>query len=168
MKFLGAITLVALAVLAIFTIANWSVLTASTTLSFVALEVQGPLGLILLAAVLLFAALFAVYAMALRATMLLESRRHTQELATQRKLAESAESSRLSDLGARIDSEFTQLRGLIGGIGDRIDNLGPAVRTSLEESANGLAAQIGEMDDKLDHALAHGGAGGHRPERPAP
>ena len=169
MKFLGVTTLVALALLATFTVANWSVLTASTTLSFVAFEVQGQLGIILLGVVLVFAALFALYATVLRATMLLESRRHTQELATQRKLAESAESSRLSELRARIDDEFTQLRGLLTDIGNRIDNLAPSVRTSLEESANGLAAQIGEMDDKLDHVLAQGSATAYEPtKRPPP
>ena len=166
MRLLGAFILVALALLATFTVANWSVLTMPTTLSFAAFEVEGPLGLILVGVVLVFAALFAVYATALRAAMLLESRRRTQELETQRKLADSAESSRLNDLRTQIESEFTRLRGLLEDIATRIDDLGPSMRTSLDESANGLAAQIGEMDDKLDHVL---GTAGHAPgERPTP
>jgi len=168
MKVVAAVTLAALVVLLVFTAANWSVLTAFTTLSFVAFEVQGPLGLIMLGVILVFAALFAVYAMALRAAMLLESHRHNQQLAAQRELAESAESSRLSDLRARIDGEFTQLRGLIADIGNRVESLGPSMRTSLEESANGLAAQIGEMDDKLDHVLGQSSAGHEPTERSAP
>jgi len=160
MKFLGAIILTALVLLAFFTLANWSVLTASTTLSFVVFKVEGPLGLTLLGVTLVMAALFTVHALAVRTAMLVESRRHSQELQTQRNVAESAESSRLSELRAQIDSEFSQVRSLVTDISARIDGVGPSLRTSLEESANGLAAQIGEMDDKLDRVL------GRAPERP--
>ena len=166
MRFLGAITLVALALLAIFTATNWSALATPMTLSFATVEVEGPFGLILVGVVLVFAALFSVYAMALRAAALLESRRRDQELAAQRKLADSAESSRLNELRAQIESEFSQLRGLIGDIGTRVDNLGPSMRTSLDESANGLAAQIGEMDDKLDHVLDASGQAPSKPPAP--
>jgi len=154
MKFLGATILAALVLLAFFTLANWSVLTASTTLSFVAFKVEGPLGLTLLGVILVMAALFTVHALALRTAMLVESRRHGQELQTQRSLAESAELSRLNELRAQIESEFSQVRILVTDLSARIDGVAPATRTSLEENANSLAAQIGEMDDKLDRVLA--------------
>lgn len=157
MNILGAIILAALFVLAVFALANWSVLTAPTTLSFLVFDIEGPLGIILLGITLVLVALFALYALTLRTNMLMESRRHNQELLAQRKLAESAEASRISELKTQIERESAQLRGVIGETDARIDKVEQAMKQSLEETANGLAALVGEMDDKLDRVLARGG-----------
>jgi hypothetical protein len=154
MKFIGPIIIVALSLLAIFTLANWAVLTAPTMLSFVLFELQGPLGVILLGVVLALAGLFALYALSLRTAMLMESHRHKQELQAQRKLAENAEASRLNEFRAQMEREFGQLRGVIEQIGERIENVEHALRKTLDETANGLAANIGEIEDKLDRVLA--------------
>lgn len=145
MGILGIVILVALALLALFAAVNWSALTAPTTLSFVAFTVEGPLGLILLAFALGFALLFLGYAAMQRTAMLMESRRHAQEMKAQRDLAERAEASRLAELRQQVEREFAQ------------------VRTVIEESSNGLAAAIGQIDEKL-------GRGGQpaRQELPAP
>ncbi len=156
MNILGAIILAALFLLAVFALTNWSVLTAPTTLSFLVFDIEGPLGIILLGITLVLVALFALYALTLRTNMLMESRRHNQELQAQRKLAESAETSRISELHAQIEREFAQLRGVIGETDARIDTVDQAMRQSLEEATNGLAALVGEMDDKLDRVLARG------------
>ena len=153
MNFLGAVILAALLLLAVFTLANWAVLTAPTMLSFVAFHVEGPLGVILLGVTLVLVALFVLYALMLRTNMLMESRRHNQELQAQRRLAESAEASRLSELRAQIEQEFAQLRGSIGAVDARTDEVGQSMKQSLDEAANGLAALVGEMDDKIDRAL---------------
>lgn len=131
MGILGTVILVALALLGLFAAVNWSALTAPTTLSFVAFAVEGPLGLILLAFALGFAVLFLGYAAMQRTAMLMESRRHAQELRAQREIAESAEASRLAELRQQLEREFAQ------------------VRTTIEESSNGLAAAIGQIDEKL-------------------
>jgi len=157
MNILGAIILAALFVLAVFALANWSVLTAPTTLSFLVFDIEGPLGIILLGITLVLVALFALYALTLRTNMLMESRRHNQELLAQRKLAESAETSRISELKTQIEREFAQLRGVIGATDARIDKVEQAMKQSFEETTNGLAALVGEMDDKLDRVLARGG-----------
>ncbi|WP_296749449.1 LapA family protein [Thiobacillus sp.] len=83
MNFLAAAILVALLLLAVFTLVNWSVLSAPATLSFIAFSVEGPLGVILLGAMLFLVVLFVVYALTLRTQMLVESRRHNQELQAQ-------------------------------------------------------------------------------------
>jgi len=140
MNLLSAIILAALLLLALFTLANWSVLTASTTLSFVAFDVEGPLGVIMLGVTLALVALLVLYAMALRTTMLMESRRLNQELLAQRKLAESAESSRIDALRTLIDA--------------RMDEAEQSMKLALHETTNSLAALVGEMEDKLDRALA--------------
>lgn len=154
MNLLGAAIVFALALLAVFTLANWSVLVAPTTLSFVVFELQGPLGVILLAAMLVLLALFVLYALALRTRMLMESRRQQQELQALRKLADSAETSRFDALRALVERENAALRDALGGVEARLDRSAQTVRQSLEESANGLAALVGEMDDKIDRALA--------------
>lgn len=154
MNILGVVILVALFLLAVFTLANWSVLTAPTLLSFVAFDVEGPLGVILLGVTLVLVALFVLYALMLRTNMLMESRRYNQELQAQRKLAESAEASRLSDLRTQIADEFAQMRDAVGQANVRMDRVEQSMRQSMNEAANGLAALVGEMDDKIDRALA--------------
>lgn len=153
MKFLGAIILAALFLLAVFTLANWAVLTASTTLSFIAFDIQGPLGVVLLGVTLALVGLLALYALSIRTAMLMESRHHNQEMQAQRKLAESAEASRLNDLRVLMEREFVQTRGMIEQSGEHMEKLEQAIRKSFDETANGLAAHIGEFDDKLDRIL---------------
>jgi len=143
MNFLSAIILAALFLLSVFTLANWSVLTEPTTLSFVAFDVEGPLGVILLGVTLVLVALFVLYALMLRTNMLMESRRHNQELQAQRKLAESAETSRFNALHTQVDA--------------RMDAAEQSLKLAINEAANSLAALVGEMDDKVDRALARGG-----------
>ena len=143
MNILGAIILAALFLLAVFTLANWSVLTEPTTLSFVAFNIDGPLGVILLGITLVLVALFTLYALMLRTHMLMESHRLNQELQAQRKLAESAETSRINELRTQIDA--------------RMDAAEQSMKLSINEATNSLAALVGEMDDKIDRALARGG-----------
>jgi len=154
MNLLSAIILVVLLLLSVFTLANWAVLTAPTVLSFVAFNIEGPLGVILLGATLALVALFVLYALTLRTNMLMESHRHNQELQAQRKLAESAETSRIDALRTQIEQEFAQLRGVID---TRMDAVAQSTKQSLDEAANSLAALVGEMDDKIDRALARNG-----------
>ena len=154
MNLLGAVILAALFLLAVFTLANWSVLTATTTLSFIVFDVEGPLGVILLGAMLVLVALFVLYALTLRTHMLMESRRYHQELQAQRKLAETAEASRLAELRTQVEREFAQLRSAIGDLDGQMDRHEQSVKQSLDEAANGLAALVAEMDDKIDRALA--------------
>ena len=154
MHILGVVILVALVLLAVFTLANWSVLTATTTLSFIVFSLEGPLGVILLGAMLVLVALVVLYALALRTNMLMEARRHAQALQAQRKLAESAEASRLAELRADVAREFAALRSQVAGLDGQMDRHVEATKQSLDEAANSLAAMVGEVDDKIDRALA--------------
>ncbi|MBU2642243.1 MAG: hypothetical protein KJ889_10595 [Gammaproteobacteria bacterium] len=143
MNFLGAIILVALLLLSVFTLANWAVLTAPTTLSFVAFNIEGPLGVILLGVTLVLVVLFVLYALTLRTNMLMESHHLNQELQAQRKLAESAETSRFNELHTQIDA--------------RMDSAEQSMKLAIDEASNSLAALVGEMEDKIDRTLARGG-----------
>src|SRR5687767_12515226 len=114
MKILLSILAIGLVLLLMFAIANWSLLTAPASLSFLLFTVEGPLGMILLGATLVLTALAGVYVLSLRTTMLMEMRRHTKELEAQRALADSAEASRFTELRARIDALEGKLLEALG------------------------------------------------------
>ncbi|MEQ1713324.1 MAG: hypothetical protein ABL908_18265 [Hyphomicrobium sp.] len=157
MNILGVVIGVILLLLAVFSLANWSVLSAPATLSFIVFDIEGPLGVILLGAMLVVVGLFVLYVLTLRTSMLIESRRHNQELQAQRKLAETAEASRLSELRVQIEREFAAVRAAVGEINGQMDRKEQSMKESLDEAANGLAALVGEMDDKIDRVLARNG-----------
>jgi hypothetical protein len=65
----------------------------------------------------------------------MESRRQTRELQAQRDLADRAEASR-----------FTELRTELMA---RLDRLQTESRIAVEQNGNALAAQLGELEDRL-------------------
>lgn len=155
---MGPLILAGFVLLGIFTLANWGVLSAQTTLSFVAFSLEAPLGFLLLGILLGFVALFTTYVLILRTTMLMDARRYARELETQHQLAEKAEASRLNELRAQLDQQFAKLLETAENsrtdLGVRFDGMETALRNSIEESSRSLSAYIGEVDDKLDRSLA--------------
>jgi uncharacterized integral membrane protein len=154
MKVLTWIILITLALLAVFTVANWSLFTAPATLDFVAFSLQGPLGLILLGVMFVVVALFTIYALSLRTTALVEQRRHTKALEVQRELADRAEASRFTALGSQLEQECARLRTLVEA--SRAETLArcaaleQSLLRSMDETSNAVFANIGQLDDKLD------------------
>ena len=159
MKILGPLIFVGMILLGIFTLANWTVLSTSTPLSFVAFSLEAPLGFVLLGVVLVFVALFTAYVLILRTTMLMDAHRYAKELLAQQQLAEKAEASRLNDLRSQLDHEFAQLQDATEksrtDLGVRIEGMEQALQNSIEESNRSLSAYIGEVEDKLDRSLAN-------------
>ncbi len=158
MKILGTLIFAVLILLGVFTLLNWSALSTQTTLSFMAFSLDAPLGLVLLGIMLGVVALFTVYVLILRTTMLMDARHFAREIQAQQQLAEKAEASRLVDLRSQLDHEFAQLQEAIAtsrtDLGVRADGMEQALRNSIEESARSLSAYVGEVDDKLDRSLA--------------
>jgi len=143
--------------LAIFTAANWTVLTTPTLLSFVAFSIEGPLGVILLGVTLGLTLLVVVYALLLRTSWLIESRRLNRQLEEQHELAEKAESSRIVALQETLKREFTELQTSLkelnaAGIA-RIERAEQTLAKTIEENTNSLVAQIGYLDDKMKGGL---------------
>lgn len=153
MKSVGVIILVTLSLLTIFVLSNWSILTTSTPLTFITFQFEGQLGIILFGITLALVLLAFLYALSLRTTMLLESRRYVQELEAQRRLAENAEASRINELSSQIREEFVQLHNGIKEVETRMSLQEESLKKSLGETENSLSAFIGEMDDKIDRAL---------------
>jgi hypothetical protein len=112
--------------LAVFAWLNWNALSAVTPISLGWVTVQAPLGLLVLAPVLVLCVLFAVWAVSLQARVLRDLRRNTNAL-QQKELADREETSRLVEL--------------------RIDFL-----RALEASVNTTAAHIGELEDRMERA----------------
>lgn len=157
MKILGPLIFAGLILLGVFAFANWDVLTAQTTLSFIAFTWVAPLGLVLLSTLLVFVALFTLYVLILRTSMLMETRRYAHELRDQHLLAENAEASRLNELRHQLEREFTLARETAEktqtDLSTRIEGAELTLRNAIEESGRSLSAYIGEVEDKLDRGL---------------
>lgn len=137
-----------------FAALNWSTFTTPATLSLGVTTVEAPLGLVMLGLLGLLTVLFLVFEVYGQASALMDARRHTRELQTSRDLADQAETSRLNDLRAYLETEMKALAGMHaesrGAMQARLDKLELDLRTSVEQSGNTLAAYIGELEDRLE------------------
>jgi len=154
MNLRSALLVLALLVLALFALLNWTAFTTPTTLSVGFAEVQAPLGLIMLTVTAVVSALFLFYIVVQQAGVIMETRRNTKELNAQRDLADKAEASRFSELRTFLDTELRKMeaQGAAGTreIGARVDALQQQLQAKLEESTRSLSAYVGEVEDKLD------------------
>jgi len=160
MRILVSIIVLVLILLAVFTAVNWSILTTPTPMSFVFFDIDGPLGGTLLAIMLALVLLVVAYAMLLRTTWLVESRRLNRQLQEQRELAQQAETSRFVTLQQTIEKHFAELNAAFANNEKttiaHVDSVSSAVQDGLNESLNSLIAHIGYVDDKLNQALPAG------------
>ncbi len=88
---------------------NWTVLTAETVLNLAVIQVQAPLGMVLLGLTALFVALFVVATLYTRIGYLLETRSLHHELRTVQNKADRAEASRLEELQKLMVAEFRSI-----------------------------------------------------------
>ncbi|HWS67455.1 MAG TPA: hypothetical protein VN325_32210 [Steroidobacteraceae bacterium] len=130
-RFRSSLVLIASGLAALFVVLNWRVFAASAKLNLLLTSAEVPVGVVML---MLFAlALLVLWIIVGRwqGTLLTEFRRQAQELQAQRLLAENAEASRFTELGALIREEIAKLR------------------TELQETEHSIAATLGEMDERL-------------------
>lgn len=137
-----------------FSALNWNAFLTPTSLNLGLAEVQAPLGLIMLGALVMVAGVFMVYILYLQTTVLLDTRQHTKELQSNRKLADQAEASRFTELRGFLEAELkrqlAQDAESRAAVVARIDQLERDLRTAVEQSGNSLAASLGELEDRLD------------------
>ena len=137
MRFRSLLVLVASGLAALFVVLNWRVFAGLVKLNLLLTSAEVPVGVVML---LLFAVGLLVLWNTLgrwQGTLLQEFRRQAKELQAQRLLAESAEASRFTELGALVREEIAKLR------------------TELQETEHSIAATLGEMDDRLRKSLDH-------------
>jgi len=147
----------ALAALGAFAALNWAAFITPTTLNLGFAEVNAPLGLIMLIATGVVAALFLLYIVFQQAGVIMETRRYTKELKSQRELADSAESSRFTELRGFLQAELQRLEAQNAAAqretGARIDRLEQGLMDKQAEAGRSLSAYLGEIEDKLDRVL---------------
>lgn len=153
MKLRTLLLMLVLLLIAAFAALNWAVFLAPTAVNLGVAEVQAPLGLIMLGAMVLLTALFLVYVLYLQTTVMLESRSHAKELQTHRKLSDQAEASRFTELRTFLDTEFKRMAAadqeVKAALVARVDKLEHDLYLAIEQSGNSVAAAVAEMDDRL-------------------
>lgn len=150
--------IVVLGVLIVFAAINWSAFVAPTTLSVGFTTMEAPLGLILLGIAASLTLLFLIYVVYLQSSTLMESRRYGRELQAQREVADRAEASRFTQLQSFLEAELQKLAKQTeeakAGTLSRVDQLEKDLRATMEQSANSLAAYLGEIDDRFERTIA--------------
>lgn len=161
----GFISVAAFLLVGLFAAVNWAAITTPVTVSLIVTSAQAPLGLILLVAALVLGLGNLAIAMTWRTSMLVESRKLSRDLHTERDRADRVEASRLTELRADVVRELAALRTAIDDarlgvqtVQARVDDLHTSVTKTVQESANGVAASLGEVEDKLDRVLSGGPA----------
>ncbi|WP_296493706.1 LapA family protein [Rhodoferax sp.] len=153
MRIRSLLLLLVITLIAAFTVLNWSVFLANTTLSFGIATLQAPLGLIMLGLLIFVVAYCLVYVLYLQSNVLMDTRRNARELQLNRELADKAEASRFTELRGFLESGLKQNaeqdKAAQQALVARLDALENSLRTSVEQSGNSLSAYIGELEDRL-------------------
>lgn len=149
--------------LAVFAVLNWAVLLTPAELSLGLANIQAPLGLMLLAALVIVTALALLYILVQQTGMMRELRQSERELRVQRELADKAEASRFSELQQHLDRLQTQwlartetLQASL--LAAQVEGVQQLVQR-LDQDGRSLSAQLGEIEDKLDRRLGLPGGG---------
>ena len=137
MRLRSLLVLFAAGLAALFVVLNWRVFAGSAHLNLLLTSVDVPVGVVMLTLFALALLVLWVIVSRWQGTLLMEFRRQAKELQAQRLLAESAEASRFTELGALIREEISKLR------------------TELQDTEHSIAATLGEMDDRLRKPADH-------------
>ena len=146
-----SITILAIAALAAL---NWAALSAPASVSLGVASIEAPLGLIMLGLTTLLGAVVLADVFYLHSSVMLEARRHNKEMTAQRELADKAEASRFTELRVFLEAqqqqELAAQKESAAALSARLDQLEKALEARAEQSDNGIAAQIGELEDRLE------------------
>jgi uncharacterized integral membrane protein len=154
MKFLNLIILLVLVGIAVFAIANWQAIITPVSLSLFFTDTTAPLGLILLTMTSLLVLLFLAFVVYMQSSTLMLRKRLNKEVEAQRKLADEAEASRITELKTYLQAELQQLSNQNAEIhqktANRLSELDASVKSVVEETGATLTAYIGELEDRLE------------------
>ena len=132
MKVRSLLLVLFLVLVAAFVALNLEPILQPTSLNLGVATIQAPLGLAMLSLLALALLVFAVALAYLQTTHLMELRRAMKDVAEQRGLADQAEASRFTALQQSMRTEFQELKLVV------------------EQTGNGLAASLGELEDRLE------------------
>ena len=132
MKIRSLLLVLFLVLVVAFVALNLEQILRPTSLNLGLATIQAPLGLAMLSLLALALLVFAVALAYLQTTHLMELRRAMKDVAEQRGLADQAEASRFTALQQSMRTEFQELKLVV------------------EQTGNGLAASLGELEDRLE------------------
>jgi len=154
MKFRTLLLLLVLLAIVLFAALNWTVFTTPATLSLLVATVEAPLGVIMLGLLVLLTVLFIIFAGYMQTSTLLEARQQTKALEAQRKLADQAEASRITEMQNLLNSALLRLEQQVvesrQATNSRLDRLEQDLRTAVTQEGTTLSAYIGQLEDRLD------------------
>ena len=93
-----------------FAIVNWRSFSAPTSLDLLVVDVQAPLGIIMLFILGIVAVVFFLLLAKVEIAMLWETRKYSKEMESARKMADEAEFSRIDDLRVSLHSELAEIK----------------------------------------------------------
>jgi|AERA01.1.fsa_nt_gi uncharacterized integral membrane protein len=132
MKIRSLLLVLFLVLVLAFVALNLDQILQPTSLNLGLATIQAPLGVAMLSLLGLSLLVFAIALAYLQTTHLMELRRAMKEVAEQRGLADQAEASRFTALQEAMRNEFQ------------------ALKLTVEQTGNGLAASLGELEDRLE------------------
>jgi uncharacterized protein YlxW (UPF0749 family) len=117
------------------------VFAAPASFYFLIGTISVPVGLVMLGLIALVTLGYAIYLGIWQSKLLMDYRRQSKELQSQRSLADDAEASRFTALSALLREEMSKQDA-------RLDAAFTALRNELKDTEHSIAATLGEMDDR--------------------
>jgi Skp family chaperone for outer membrane proteins len=158
----------------VFVGVNWGEISRPTEVQLIFGSIQAPLGLVLLVIMAVLVALFVGVIAYTQSATLMQTHRHTKELAAQRELADKAEVSRITELRAHLEAELAKLADTIRQQGQeamaRVDRAEMGLRERpVDERIGQLVQAVQEHNRELHARLDRLEMGlGQRLDHPAP
>ncbi|MEQ1536236.1 MAG: LapA family protein [Burkholderiaceae bacterium] len=132
---------------------NWGAFVVPVDLSIGFAIIRMPIGLLMLAVLVVVTVLFLLYVVYMQTSSLLETRRLSRKLEANIALAEKAEASRFTELRSVLESEIAKQASREAEsrtvLLNRVDLLSKELNVSLGQATNTLAAHIGEFEDRF-------------------
>ena len=154
MRFRTLLLIALILLIAGFVGLNFDAVMQHTNLNLGVAEIQAPLGLVMLGMVVAVTGVFLVALLFFQAGHAMEIRRLTKEMAEQRHLADKAEASRFTELREFLKTEMEKTAVRDEALNDKLAQKMDLVRNSLtetiEHTGNGLSANLGEIEDRLE------------------
>ena len=146
MRFRTVLLIVVILTTAAFIFINRRVFSSPADLNFLFGTIEMPIGVVMLGLIAVVILAVAVYVGIWQGTILLDYRRQSKELQTQRTLADDAEASRFTELSTLLRDEMSKLE-------QRLETALEALRHEVRDTENSISATLGEMDDRIQQSL---------------
>jgi uncharacterized integral membrane protein len=136
------VSIVVILTIAVFVGINWKVFAAPASFYILVGRVDMPLGLVMIALLVLIMLVVAIYVGMWQGSLLRDYRQQSKELHTQRTLADDAEASRFTALTTLLREEMSKQDARFQAAVD-------ALRGEVRDTEHSLAATLAELDDRL-------------------